>query len=386
MTGVQHSEDPGSTLSAGVPPCFIDGSKRALMLEVPLEDRFPDILSATPARLEAGRTIGQSVEGRPIVAYRLGTGPIRVSLIAGCHADEPVGPAFLRRFTGLLLTLPADDPLLRAAEWWIVPHVNPDGEQRNRSWQLPIPEVFDPVPTLEGAIRGLPGDDLEFGFPRGALDEGERPESRAVFDWWREAEGPFGLHVSLHGMGFAAGPWYLLEPGWIDRTLTLRESCRQRTHELGYLLHDVERLGEKGFHRIEPGFCTRPDSSSMRDYFLDRDDPETAGSFRPTSMEAIRALGGDPLTLVSEVPLFLTPGVGESLGPPDPALEDWKRRIAVWRATLSDSEADRTRLAVEMHAAGLCAMPVRDQMELQWTFIVAGLAEVVRSQGTGRET
>jgi hypothetical protein len=186
-------------------------------------------------------------------------------------------------------------------------------------------------------------------------------------------------------MGFAAGPWYLLEPGWIDRSRALRESCRRRTHQLGYVLHDVERLGEKGFQRIEPGFCTRPDSSAMRDWFLDRDDPETAGRFRPSSMETIRALGGDPLTLVSEMPLFLTPGVGESLGPPDPALEDWKRRIAAWRATLSNPEVDRTRLAAEMHSAGLRAMPVRDQMELQWTFIAAGLAEVVRAQGRGRE-
>ena len=355
------------------------------MLETPLEQRFPEILSAAPASLKAGRTIGQSVEGRPIAAYRFGTGPLRVSLIAGCHADEPVGPALLRHLTGLLLTLPADDPLLRAAEWWIVPHVNPDGELRKRSWQLPIPDEFDPVATLEGAIRELPGDDLEFGFPRGARDESARPESRAVFDWWREGDGPFGLHVSLHGMGFAAGPWYLLESGWIDRTRTLREGCRRRTHELGYLLHDVERLGEKGFQRIEPGFCTRPDSNSMRAYFLDRDDPETAGRFRPSSMETIRALGGDPLTLVSEMPLFLTPGVGESLGPPDPALEDWKRQIAAWRVALSDPDADRTGLAAEMHLAGLRAMPVRDQMELQWTFIAAGLAEVVRSQGTGRE-
>jgi hypothetical protein len=85
------------------------------------------------------------------------------------------------------------------------------------------------------------------------------------------------------------------------------------------------------------------------------------------------------------MPLFLIPGVGESLGPPDPVLEEWKHQIAAWRATLSDPEADRSRIAAEMHAAGLRAMPVRDQMELQWTFIAAGLAEVVRSQGTERE-
>ena len=356
------------------------------MPDASLEHRCLEILVSAPVRPDAGRTIGQSVEGRPVVGYRLGSGQPRVSLIAGCHADEPVGPELLRRLTGLLLTLPADDPLLRAAEWWIVPHVNPDGELRNRSWQLPIPDAFDPVRTLEGAIRELPGDDLEFGFPRDGRDEDARPESRAVLDWWREADGPFSLHASLHGMGFAAGPWYLIEPGWVDRSRTLRATCRRRTRELGYLLHDVERNGEKGFQRIERGFCTRPDSDAMRVYFLERDDPETAGRFRPSSMEAIRQLGGDPLTLVSEMPLFLTPGVGESLGPPDPVLDAWKHRIAAWRAVLSDPASDQGRLAAEINEAGMRAMPVRDQMELQWTFIAAGLAEVMRSTGAGRET
>jgi hypothetical protein len=356
------------------------------MLNASPELRFLEIFSSEPSLPEAGRTIGQSMEGRPIVGFRFGSGPLRVSLIAGCHADEPVGPELLRRLTRFLLGLPSDDPLLRAAEWWIVPHVNPDAEARNRAWQFPIPESFDPVRTLAGAIRELPGDDLEFGFPRDVEDAGGRPESRAVFDWWREADGPFALHASLHGMGFAAGPWYLIEPGWIERTRILRATCGRRTHELGYTLHDVERQGEKGFHRIERGFCTRPDSEAMRDYFLARDDPETAGRFRPSSMEAIRSLGGDPLTLVSEMPLFLTPGAGESPGPPDPVLEAWKQRIAAWREAASDSDLDDGQLAAEMFEAGLRAMPVRDQMELQWTFVSAGLAEVRRSPDTGRES
>jgi hypothetical protein len=367
-------------------PCFTryaDWRSIERMAQPSSGNRFRDILEAAPALPDAGRTIGHSVEHRPIVGYRFGSGPLRVSLIAGCHADEPVGPELLRRLAGLLLTVQPEDPLLRVAEWWIVPHVNPDGEQRNRAWQLPIPDAFDPLRTLSGAIRELPGDDLEFGFPRDIRDEGARPESRAVADWWREADGPFALHASLHGMSFAAGPWFLVESGWVDRTRTLRSACRRRADELGYRLHDVERHGEKGFRRIERGFCTRPDSRAMRDYFLDRNDPETAGRFRPSSMEAIRRLGGDPLTLVSEMPLFLTPGVGESLGPPDPVLEAWKGRIAAWRATLADPESDHVRLAAEIRQAGLRAMPVCDQMDLQWTLIAAGLAEVMRASRNG---
>ena len=52
----------------------------------------------------------------------------------------------------------------------------------------------------------------------------------------------------------------------------------------------------------------------MSEYFMAAGDPVTASLFRPSSMETVRSLGGDPLTLVSEMPLFITPGVGEVLG------------------------------------------------------------------------
>ena len=207
---------------------------------------------------------------------------------------------------------------------------------------------------------------------------GPGPENRAVYDLWQEAGGPFHLHVSLHGMAVGAGPWFLLEEAWDGRLSGLQARCRERTRELGYRLHDVERHGEKDFRRLGPGFCTRPDSEAMRRHFLGRGDAETAGLFRPSSMEAVRSLGGDPLTLVSEMPLFLLPGVGEDLGPPDPAAVEWKTRIEDWRARLVGGRAAGARAAVaeEMGGAGLVAMPVRDQMILQWTLVAAGMAAV----------
>jgi hypothetical protein len=137
-------------------------------------------------------------------------------------------------------------------------------------------------------------------------------------------------------------------------------------------LHDVERQGEKGFFRIERGFCTRPDSEHMRQYFSDQGDADTAALFRPSSMETIRSLGNDPLTLVPEIPLFITPGVGDTLGPPDPVAQAWKERIDHWRSWLEREDTDEEVLR-EAVAAGLQPMAVRDQMELQLTLIAAGL-------------
>ena len=264
--------------------------------------------------------------------------------------------------------------MLTRCEWWIVPHINPDGEERNAAWAIEGASAYDLGTYLKHVIRELPGDDIEFGFPRDETDPGARPENRAVYDWWRSCERPFVLHASMHGMGFAAGPFFLIERAWEDRCEELKETCRERVASLGYELHDVERHGEKGFFRFEPGFASRPDSRLMIAHFQALEDLETASRFWPSSMETVRSLGHDTLTLVSEMPLFITPGVGMDVGPPDPVAEEWKTRIADWRSRLAAGE-DAELVTREGVSHGLAAMSVRDQMEIQWTFLNAGLAQ-----------
>ncbi|NNM33104.1 MAG: peptidase, partial [Gemmatimonadetes bacterium] len=197
--------------------------------------------------------------------------------------------------------------------------------------------------------------------------------------FWADG-GPVDLHASMHGMSVSAGPYFLVEAGWWSRFEAYASELAREVEDAGYALHDVERLGEKGFHRLARGFCTRPDSRPMRDYFLGLGDSETAGRFRPSSMEAVRSLGGDPLTLVTEMPLFITPGVGVTLGPPDPVLETWKERIAGWQARVQRSEGEPEVLEAvrrEAGVAGLQPMPVRDQMAFQWSFVSRGIAAVL---------
>ncbi len=333
------------------------------------------ILEAAPAAPGAGLRIGDSRDGRPVRAFRFGTGPLRVSLLGGCHADEPVGPALLRRLCGWLDGLAPGHTALERFSWWIVPHANPDGEIRNRSWQEEG-SGFALGEYLAHVVRELPGDDVEFGFPRTREDADARPENRAIHAWWTSAAGAFDLHVSLHGMGFSSGPWFLVDPHWVDRTEPLRARCARMARDMGYRLHDVEREGEKGFVRIARGFCTRPSHTAMRAHFMGLEDEVTAGRFRPSSMEAVRALGGDALTLVTEMPLFVTPGVGETIGPPDPAAVRWKTRIDGWRAALATGRLDPAQVTREGARLGIRPMPVEDQMKLQWTLVEAGLETV----------
>lgn len=337
------------------------------MARMPAPLPIDAILDTAPVDPDAGDAIGPSRGGRPLRGFRVGDGALRVSLIGGCHADEPVGPWMLRRFVAWLLACPSDAPWRRDVTWTIVPHANPDGERVNAAWFAPQPPDtvgFDLRRYVDHRVRELPGDDVEFGFPRGAGDAGARPENRAVASFL--GPDPVALHVSFHGTGFTAGPWFLIEPAWIERTAPLRATLAAEVARLGYRLHDVERHGEKGFVRIERGFCTRPNADAMRDHFLALDDPDTAARFRPSSMDWVRARGGDPLTLVSEMPLFLVDGIGDTITPGDPVALDFRDE------RLPAFAADSTAPSLD----GVHAMPIGDQMRLQLAMLDAGLDAV----------
>lgn len=320
-----------------------------------LESLISEILAA-PSEGARLASIGESREGRSVGAVVLGTGPLRVSLLGGCHADEPIGPETLRRLVTVFQQLPDTHDLLTQFQWWIVPHVNPDGEQRNR-WFEPTMTSVPLQQYLANRVRELPGDDIEFGFSR--VDA--RPENRAVLEFWDRAATPFVFHATLHGMAFAGGPWFLLEPSWTERLQVFRKRLEDLVQTMGYSLHDVQRHGEKGFWRISRGFCTRPDSQAMKDFFQDQ--PEVAAKFSPSSMEAVRAYGGDCLSVVSEMPLFIVKGLGEEIGPPDP--------VAVMLA-----ESLPKLAAAESTSLEILPMPVTDQMRLQLHLLAESLREL----------
>jgi hypothetical protein len=259
-------------------------------------------------RVASFEVIGESEDGRPIDGVVLGTGPQTVSLIAGNHADEPVGPETLRSFV-----VHALDERNKMAAWFerftfvIVPHTNPDGEARNRPW-------IDAWPDLEAyarhVVREEPGRDLEFGFPE------MRPENRVVSEFLRR-HAPLSVHASLHGMAAGEGAALLINRPWTFRTQALRDAFVHAAGSEGLRMHDHNRKGEKGFFWIEPGFQTTPRGDAMRTYFQAQGDPETASKFHASSMEYAMSLGGDPLCLVTELPLFVVENEDPEPGVPD---------------------------------------------------------------------
>ena len=309
--------------------------------------------------------IGGSEEGRPIDGVVLGRGNRRVSLLAGNHADEPVGPDFLRRFVTVALNRPDEyGALLDAFRFFVIPHTNPDGAFRNRAWRQAWGDGAGGIVTeyLRHAVREPPGREVEFGFPD------MRPENRAVAAWLRE-HGPFVLHASLHGMGISAGALLLIEKNWGYRAALLQERFRQAAQAEDLPLYDRNRQGEKGFFYLAPGFWTTPEGSAMRAFFEARDDKETAALFRSSSMEYVRSLGGDPLCYVTELPLFL---VGDM--PPGSGSQQViaKLRLRIAQGEDVDEDMEQLSLRTLLLAAAL-------RMHLRT--LSAALEQVVAGEG-----
>ena len=121
--------------------------------------------AAAPGDAVVGRRkLGESVRGRPIMAYRLGERDEKtVVLFSTMHGDEP-------RTRQILLSLREGRPI-RGVNLWVVPTYNPDGLAR-------------------GTRKNAHGVDLNRNFPYrwadldGGYESGPRPrsepETRAV--------------------------------------------------------------------------------------------------------------------------------------------------------------------------------------------------------------
>jgi len=315
--------------------------------------------------------IGTSREGRPLGGVVLGDGPLTVSLIAGAHADEPVGPETLRT-----LILAACDPeaplmdLLQRVRFVIVPHINPDGEARNTPWMDAWPSLSA---YLQHRVREKPGDDLEFGFPT------MRPENRAVSQFLRR-HGPMDLHLSLHGMGISEGFFLLIERHWGFRTEALQEALRAEAEQMELGLHDHNRKGEKGFFYLGPGFNTTPEGTAMRTFFRAQHNPAEARSFHQSSMEFVRSLGGDPLCMVTELPLFLIAPTADAPGTDTPGTDTPGHpatylacREALAELALERTAATAAALDEVRSTYGLAPLPLREAIRLQLLVIQEGI-------------
>ncbi len=339
---------------------------------------FDDLRSACEANpdLALFETIGNSEEGRPIAGITLGYGPALVTLVAGAHADEPVGPETLRTF--VLEGLAARDwlaeeeglhALFEQFTFRIIPHINPDGEARNQKWiqEWPSLEAY-----LAHRVRELPGHDIEFGYPVMRMEN--RAASAFLFDFE-----PIYLHMSLHGMGFSEGAMLLIEKRWGERVDQLKESFATASSDAGLRLHDHDRRGDKGFLYYGPGFWSTPEGTAMRSHFEALGDHDTAEKFFLSSMEmAVQTgrdpkTGGTPLCLVTELPLFVLDAEYNH----EPGVPGLLNRFQAELVGLTLAAPAGEDLVDRIALYGLCALDLKTAVRLQLRTIELGLEATV---------
>jgi hypothetical protein len=256
------------------------------------------------------RVIGLSVEGQPLHGICAGDPSLPlVSVVAGAHPDEPLGPMAALR---LVRDWP-QNPLAQRIRLAVVPILDIDGSIAQEAWLTNWGEGPGFQTCLEHRLRRRLGADREFAWPGQAWSGTVLPESAAADEFFA-GEGPAIAHLTLHGMLASSGAWFLLcRRAMSDRILwqdlqTIAEQC-------GLGLHDMPRNGDKGFRRAGRGFCTIPNGVAMRRWLCQHQGEPlvpAANSSALSSMEAAcrraRSLGAaEPLCAVSEFPLFILP-------------------------------------------------------------------------------
>jgi predicted deacylase len=158
-------------------------------------------------------TLGQSHDGRPIEALRLGSAdaPRLVVLLGRQHPPEVTGAIAMRAFVDELVTLAVRDPArLAGTQYLIVPMLNPDGTARghwranrggrdlNRDWgDFAQPEtraVKAWLDALPGGVR--PAAMIDFHSTQRNLfyvqgDEASATQKRFLAKWLGEREAAF---------------------------------------------------------------------------------------------------------------------------------------------------------------------------------------------------
>jgi protein MpaA len=129
-TAAPTAESVSSTVATTMPPTTI-ASTTAAGTTAPVTSSSPATTASTTTAVPTSTTepvpeieefvLGESVEGRPITAFRRGTrGGTAVLVIGVIHGDEDAGFEVAEQ----LRTLPVPDGI----DLWVVPSVNPDGQ------------------------------------------------------------------------------------------------------------------------------------------------------------------------------------------------------------------------------------------------------------------
>lgn len=290
-----------------------------------------DELQASSRRLASSHpgvvqllTIGQSRQGAPIEALKIGDGPRKALLYAMPHPNEPIGSMTLEY---LAQRLSEDDALRRSLgfTWYLVKCVDPDGARLNEGW-------FKGPFSIERYARHFyrpPGfEQVEWTFPvdyKTLHYHSPLPETRALMTLIEQVRPDF--MYSLHNAGFGGVYFYLSHPA-----PPLYEAFHELVASQGLPLH----LGEPEMPYVEayaPAIYSTVTTAATYEFYLAQTgaDPATMIRMGTSSLEYAQTFG-DPFYLVCEMPYFYNPAIN------DTSPSDMVRRDAILQALARSRE------------------------------------------------
>jgi len=260
-----------------------------------LAARHPDTVTVLAA--------GQSRQGDPIEALRIGDGPKTALLFAMPHPNEPIGSMTVEYLADQL----AADSALRESlgyTWYLIKCIDPDGMRLNEGW-------FKGPFSLENYARGYyrPPMNLQvdWTFPvdyKTIHFDQPLPETQALMTLLEQTRPDF--LYSLHNSGFGGAYFYISEEA-------------KPLHEP---FHALVKSQELPLHLGEPEFPTAkehakaifelPPFSVLYDFLEESgSDPANTITGGAPSDDYARQLG-DPFCLVCEMPYFYNPAIHDT--------------------------------------------------------------------------
>lgn len=146
-------------------------------------------------------SIGSSVQGRSITAYRFGSGPNKIIFVGGTHGDERSSVQILQRWIEQLESNPARIPSHQTII--IIPVINPDGYAANRRTNANNVDLNRNFPTSNWK-QGVTMPDKSFNAYGGGTEPLSEPESRALASYVL-SQGP-RLALTYHAAGNVVVP------------------------------------------------------------------------------------------------------------------------------------------------------------------------------------
>ena len=143
----------------------------------------------------AWRTIGQSVQGRPILAATFGTGADKTLVIGGVHGNE-FGSAVATQFADYLAAHPESIP--SGSEIDVIQCLNPDGQAAQTRGNANGVDLNRNFPSSNWRARLKPGDPSRQEGLTGGTAPASEPETQALVTYLQRG---YARVVALHSHG-----------------------------------------------------------------------------------------------------------------------------------------------------------------------------------------